>query len=462
MPEPRDARLERLLRQARALPDRPGVYLMKDADGTVVYVGKALRLCDRVASYFVPSADLGFKKQPMLGVVHGFDTIECEGEWEALLTESRLIKDLKPPPRFNVRLKDGKSFPYLAVQWREDFPRVFVTRNPADPALEGGRVFGPFTNAASLREAVTHLQRVFKFRTCSLDIVAGDERNRLFRPCLLHAIDQCTAPCADRVSREAYRADVERFVRFLGSKRSAMLRELRAEMERASAELRFEQAAALRDQIKAIERLDERATRGDGFQPETEVGVLDVREGCAALAAALGLDAGAGPATPEGDGAPGRGVRCLEAIDIAHLAGGQTVGSKVCFIDGRPFKDAYRRYRVRTVANDDYSAIREVVGRRYREAGEGHELYPDVILIDGGLGQLHAALEAFEGLGVRPPMVISLAKKEELIYVQRRSEPLRLPRNHAGLRLCQAARDEAHRFAQSYHHVLRRKETLGE
>ena len=152
----------------------------------------------------------------------------------------------------------------------------------------------------------------------------------------------------------------------------------------------------------------------------------------------------------------------MEAIDIAHLQGGETVGSKVCFIDGRPFKDGYRRYRIHSANNDDYMAIREVVSRRYRDAGDGNELYPDVILIDGGLGQLHAALEAFEQLPHRPPMVISLAKKEELIYLQQRTAPVKLGRENLGLKLCQAMRDEAHRFAQHYHHILRRKRVLDE
>ncbi len=425
----------------------PGVYLMKDHEGSIIYVGKAVRLPDRVGSYFLPSADLGFKKQPMLEVVHDFDTIECETEWEALLTENRLIKDVKPAPRFNVRLKDDKSFPYLAITLREDFPRVFVTRNPSDPALLGGRVYGPFANVGALREAMAVLQRAFKFRTCSLDIVAGDPRNRLFRPCILHNIDQCTAPCADRISREAYAADIDRFTRFLTSKRSTMLREMRAEMERAAAELRFEAAAALRDQIRSIERLGERASIDDKFQPETEIAYVDPEKGCRALAKLLGLQ---------------QPVRCIEGIDIAHLQGNQTVGSKVCFMDGRPFKEEYRRYKIKTVDNDDYSSIREVVSRRYREAGAGHELFPDVILIDGGLGQLHAAQEAFDSLDVRPPMVISLAKKEELIYVQREQEPIRVPRSNLGLKLCQAVRDEAHRFAQAYHHLLRKKRTLGD
>lgn len=459
--ESREQRLARLLRKARNLPEVPGVYLMKDHKGVVLYVGKAARLCDRVSSYFVPSADLGFKKQGMLEVVHDFDHLVCDGEWEALLTENRLIKDISP--KFNVRLTDDKTYPYLVITGREDFPRVYVTRDLSDPLVRAGKVLGPFASAGALREAVTLMQRVFKFRTCSLDIVEGDPKNALFRPCLLYNIGQCTAPCAAKISKEPYRLDVERFVRFLESKRSVMLRQMRDEMEAAAGALEFEKAATLRDQIKSIEKLDQRAKGGrkSGWQPEAEaiadVGYVDPKKGLRSLQKTLGMT------LP---------IRCLEAIDIAHLQGGETVGSKVCFVDGKPFKNEYRRYRIRGGGpgsggsgigiNDDYASIREVVSRRYREAGEGNELYPDVILIDGGLGQLHAALEAFEQLDVKPPMVISLAKKEELIYVQRQSEPLRLGRDNLGLRLCQAIRDEAHRFAQHYHHVLRRKKTLEE
>ncbi len=453
--ESREERLKRLLRKARELPAQAGVYLMKDHKGVVLYVGKAARLPDRVSSYFVPSADLGHKKQPMLDVVHDFDVLPCVGEWEAMLAENRLIKDIKP--RYNVRLVDDKTFPYLVVTQREDFPRVFVTRNPTGDLgegvtaaeMKGAKVFGPFTNAGALREAVSALQRVFRFRTCKLDIIENDPKNKFFRPCLLYSIGQCTAPCADRVSKEDYRVDADRFVRFLGSKRSAVMRELRAEMERHSVELNFERAAQVRDQIQAIEKLDERGDRKDGWQPESEIAYVDPKKGTRSLQKLLELE---------------KPVRVIEGIDIAHLMGGETVGSKVCFVDGKPFKDEYRRYRIKSVAggNDDYQSIREVVSRRYREAGAGNELYPDVILIDGGLGQLHAAQEAFETLDVRPPMVISLAKKEELIYVQERAEPVRVGRDHFGLRLCQAVRDEAHRFAQHYHHVLRRKKTLGE
>jgi excinuclease ABC subunit C len=439
--------LDSLLTKARSLPAVPGVYLMKDAQGSIIYVGKALRLPDRVSSYFVPSADLGYKKQPMLDMVADFDIIECESEWEALLTENRLIKDLKPPPRFNVRLKDGKSFPYLVITQREDYPRIFVSRNPADPQLIGAKVFGPFTNAGSLRQAVSMLQRVFKFRTCSLDIEAGNPRNRSFRPCILYNIKQCTAPCADRITPEAYRIDVDRFVRFLSSKRSSMVRELRTEMELASKELRFEQAAQLRDQIITLEKLDDRASVSDGFQPETEITPIDPLRGVKALQKLLDVEAP---------------IRCIEGFDIAHLQGNQTVASKVSFIDGKPFKDEYRRYKITSVTNNDFDAMREVLSRRYRDAGQGQELYPDLILIDGGAGQLTSAMDVFTSLAVKPPLVISLAKKQEEIYRVGHQEPLRASRTNLGLRLLQSVRDEAHRFAQAYHHILRRKSTLEE
>jgi excinuclease ABC subunit C len=441
-------RLERLLLKARGLPRVPGVYLMKDAEGRVLYVGKAGCLPNRVSSYFVPSADLGFKKQPMLAMVADFDVIECDGEWEALLLESRLVKDTRP--RFNAKLTDDKSFPYLAVTLRDEFPIVSITRDPSNERFKGGRIYGPFTSVASLRHAVQLLQRAFQFRTCDLEIASDDPKNRFFRPCLLHAIKQCSAPCANRISPEAYRRDIDGFLRFLGGRRSQMLREMTADMEAASAALQFERAAVLRDQIKALQKLDDRERRTGAqydWQPEVTVFSGDPSAGLRSLQRAIQSE---------------RPIRCMEAIDIAHLGGGETVGSKVCFIDGRPFKDGYRRFKIRSVDNDDYMAIREVVSRRYRDAGAGHELYPDVVLIDGGIGQLHAALEAFDQLDVRPPMVISLAKKEELIYVQRRAEPIRLSREHLGLRLCQAIRDEAHRFAQHYHHLLRTKKVLEE
>ncbi len=477
MPADRD-KLDALLIKARSLPKSPGVYLMKDAKGLVLYVGKANNLPDRVSSYFVPSAaasgGLGLKKLPMLELIDDFDVLLCETEWEALLTENRLIKDIHP--RFNAALTDDKTFPYLVITLKDDFPGVFITREPNNPDYRGAKIYGPFTGVYALREAVQLLQRIFKFRTCTLEINDGDPKNQHFRPCLLYPIKQCSAPCGAKINKDNYRADIQRLIRFLDSKRSVLLRELRQEMELASSELAFEKAAVLRDQIRAIEKLDDRGKMRDNWQPEAESFVEDPRKGLESLRKTLGLD---------------KPIRCLECIDIAHLQGGETVGSKVCFVDGRPLKNEYRRYKIMGTGsggtgilpvtdqveshdgqdahptsnqriNDDYASIREVVSRRYREAGAGNELYPDVIVIDGGLGQLHAALQAFDELNIKPPMVISLAKKEELIYMQARREPIRLSRNNLGLKLVQAARDEAHRFAQHYHHILRRKKVIGE
>lgn len=429
--------------QIAKIPKSPGVYLMKDPEGRVLYIGKAKELRSRVASYFQAGADLMNTRGPdicrMVEKVHNIDFLECDTEVDALLKENRLIKDIQPP--HNVQLKDGKSFPYLEITTGDDFPGVFVTRTPR---LKGSKLYGPFTSASGIRDAVNALQKVFRYRTCELEIREDDESRRFFRPCLLHAIDQCTAPCAAMISKEDYRKDIDRLKKFLGSKRSVVQRQLHKEMQQASDELRYEDAAKLRDRLKAIQALELSGDVKHDVQPE--VFYIDPRRGLEKLAELLELD------VPP---------RCMECTDIAHLQGSETVGSLVCFIDGRPFKSGYRRFRIKTVEGiDDYAAIREVLARRYRYAAAGEELYPDVILIDGGLGQLHAGLEAFAEMNIRPPMVISLAKREEEVYIQARSAPIRLARNNEALRLLQQMRDEAHRFAQHYHHTLRRKKTF--
>ena len=433
-----DDRLNRLLDKAKSLPKTPGVYLMKDDKGRVVYVGKSASLRDRVCSYFQPATKLDYKKAPLRDVVVDFETIDTESEVEALLAENRLIKDIQP--RFNARLLDDKTFPYLMVTTGDEYPGVYVTR---EPRTEGVKLYGPFTSVALLKEAVVLLQRAFQFRTCHLDIREADASKRFFRPCLLHAIKQCTAPCADKIPRDAYNEDIKKLVRFLEGDRKTILRELEKEMNQAALDMRYERAAKLRDEIKALQGLSKRGRKADQEYWQPEVFYTTPQEGMAALQAALGMS---------------EPPRIIEGIDIAHLQGGEMVGSKVTFIDGSPFKDGYRRYKIKHgQGNNDYLSIQEIVSRRYREAGANNELYPDVILIDGGLGQLHAALEVFTTMDVRPPMVISLAKKEELVYVQARSEPIRLERNNLGLKLLQYIRDEAHRFAQHYHHILRRK-----
>ena len=446
MARKRQSVMEELRAKAAALPASPGVYLFKDEAGVVLYVGKANSLRGRVASYLQPGARLLESRGPEIermvaDLATDVDYLECESEVDALLRENRLIKDIQP--RFNERLKDGKSFPYIQITVREEFPRVTVTRAPQ---VEGVKLYGPFVSPADLRAALPLMQRVFKFRTCNLDISEGDEGRRFFRPCILYNIHQCTAPCGARVSREDYAEQIKHLRQFLESKGSQIRRELTERMQAASAKLQFELAAEARDELKALDGLQKRGLVHEHLQPE--VFFVDPAEGLARLAEVLGTRSA---------------VRTIEGIDIAHLAGKETCGSMVCFIDGKPFKSNYRRYRIKThERNDDFASIREVVWRRYKLAGMNTELYPDVILIDGGAGQLSAAHSAFEGLDNEPPMLISLAKKEEMIYVHGRAEPIRLPRRDPALRLLQAVRDEAHRFAQHYHHILRRRATMEE
>lgn len=438
-----DERIQKLNDKAKCLPRAPGVYLMKDDKGRVIYVGKSASLRDRVCSYFQASTRLEHKKAGLLELVVDFEVIQTDSEVEALLAENRLIKDIQP--RYNASLRDDKTYPYLMITTGEDFPGVYITRQPR---TSGVKLYGPFTSVYALKEAVTLLQKAFKFRTCHLEIEEGDDRRRFFRPCLLYPIKQCTAPCGAKVSKEAYREDIARLIRFLDGDKKSVVRSLEKEMIGASKDMDFEKAAKLRDEIKALNALGARGKKTDQEYWQPESFVSNPREGLAALQDVLGL-----PESP----------RIVEAIDIAHLQGGEMVGSKVTFIDGVPFKDGYRRYKIKHgQGNNDYLSIQEVVSRRYREAGTNNELYPDVILIDGGLGQLHAAMDVFKQMDVKPPMVISLAKKEELVYVQAKTEPVRLARNNLGLKLLQYARDEAHRFAQHYHHILRRKTTLEE
>jgi excinuclease ABC subunit C len=427
--------------KAHEFPQAPGVYLMKDRAGRVIYIGKAKNLRARACSYFLKAAADERRTAELVKEIYDIDFIPCDSEVDAVLAESRLVKDIQP--RFNSDLKDDKTFPYLEITTREDFPRIEVTR---EPKSSGTKLYGPFTSAGSLRGAVQALQKVFKFRTCSLDIEEADERWRWFRPCLLASINQCTAPCNLRISKEDYRRDIQRLRMFLDGNKKKLVEEMRDEMAGAAKELQFEKAARLRDEIHMLETLDQRGDLEEDVQPE--VFYIDPKKGLAGLKKVLKL-----AETP----------RTIEGVDIAHLGGGETVASLVQFIDGLPFKPGYKRYKIRGVAGvDDFKGIHEVVARRFQRLHEEAEVFPDILLIDGGKGQLNAGLAAFAELNIEPPVVISLAKREEELYLPGADEPLRLTRNSFALRLLQYVRDEAHRFAQHYHHILRRKSTLDE
>ena len=427
--------------KVKEFPTTPGVYLMKDSQGRVLYVGKAKNLRNRASHYFTKAAAEDPRTSDLVTLIADIDFLPADSEVDALLMEARLVKDILP--RFNIELKDDKSFPYLQIRMREDFPRVEFTRSPK---RRGVKLYGPFTSAKSLRFAMQVLQRIFKFRTCTLDIEAEDQRWRWFRPCILHSIKQCTAPCNLRVTREEYRKQIRSLRLVLEGKKGRLIGEMEKEMEEASAALLFEKAARLRDDIAAIRKLSLRGEVDRDVQPE--VFPIDPKKGLHGLRKVLHL-----PTTP----------RTIEGLDIAHLGGNETVASLVNFIDGLPFKPGYRRYRIRTVEGvDDFASIREVVTRRFRRMAREDEVFPDVLLIDGGKGQLNAALDAFRFLNLEPPCLLSLAKREEEIYRPGEAEPIRLSRHSACLRLLQYVRDEAHRFAQHYHHILRRKRLEGE
>lgn len=425
--------------KVRTFPQTPGVYLMKDAAGRVIYIGKAKNLRSRAGSYFLKAAAAEQRTADWIGEIADIDFMDCDTEVDALLMESRLIKDIQP--KNNKDLKDDKTFPYLMITTREEFPRIEVTREPRD---RGVKLYGPFPSAGALRGAIQVLQRIFRFRTCSLDINEGDERWKWFRPCLLASIDQCTAPCNLRISKEEYRQDIRRLQTFLDGGSKKLLNELRGEMLEASKALQFEKAGKLRDEIRMLEKLDERGDLETHAQPE--VFYVDPKKGLTGLRKVLSLRE-----TP----------RVIEGVDIAHLSGGETVASLVQFIDGLPFKPGYRRFRIKDVKGiDDFRSIYEVVSRRFRSLSDNQEKFPDILLIDGGKGQLSSAMAAFRDQDITPPTVISLAKRDEEIFLPGESEPIRLSKNAFALRLLQYVRDESHRFAQHYHHILRTKSTL--
>jgi len=425
-----------LAAKVRTFPAKPGVYLMKDADGNIIYIGKAKNLRSRAASYFTREAAFDPRIRDWIGFIRDVDYIETADPIAAMFAEARMIKDIRP--RFNKNLKDDKTFPYLQIRTREEFPRVEITRKPR---RRGVRLYGPFTSVRSLRLAVDVLQRLFQFRTCGLDIDSAEKKWRWFRPCLLHSIRRCTAPCNLRVDRDHYRAQIKKLIWVLEGKKDRLLRQMEKKMLAASEALDFEKAKQIRDEIAALQKLDLRGDVNGDVQPE--VFPIDPKKGLIGLRKVLGLSA-----VP----------RTIEGIDIAHLSGQDTVASLVTFLDGLPFKPGYRRFRITSVAGvDDFAGLREVVSRRFRRLAQEDEVFPDVLLIDGGKGQLNAARDAFRQLGIEPPCLISLAKKQEEIFRPGEAASIRLSRHSAALRLLQYVRDEAHRFAQHYHHMLRRK-----
>ena len=415
-----------LKEKVRHLPDKPGVYLMKDRLGRIIYVGKANSLRKRVSSYFQRGrARVQHPKiRALIGMISDFDTVEVKSEPEALLLEGKLIKQWKP--RYNTDFTDDKRFLLVRVDPGEAMPRFRLTRLRRD---DRSRYFGPFVHSSLLRKTLAQMRRRF-------GVLLGDGQPRLQEDGTWQLYDDVRRELygfPNTVTAEEYRGRVAEACAFLDGKSREWLSSLRAEMQSSAARQEFEKAAEYRDVIFALEKTLAKTRhfeRADPTRPAADV------EAARLLAEALGL------ASPPA---------VLECCDISHISGTFVVASMVRFTNGRPDKDHYRRYRIKSfVGNDDFRAMEEIVGRRFRRLDEEGRGPPDLLVIDGGRGQVGAALKAFAALGIAPPALVGLAKKRETVIFPDRRPPLNLPLDHSGLRLLQRLRDEAHRFANAY------------
>ena len=532
------------------LPESPGVYLWKDGEGVVLYVGKAKRLRSRVRSYLASDHLESVKTRALMRQAADVDTIVVPTEAHALILEANLIKEYRP--RFNIALRDDKSYPYIKVTVQEPFPRVFVTRRLLD---DGARYFGPYTDVGQMRRALNVVKRIFTVRSCNYDM----PREMPERACLDFHIGRCKAPCILAQTQQDYRVMIDEVLLFLDGRADEVVRRVRERMEDAAANLDFERAGELRDALRHLERMEEptvvlEVEGGDrdvvGYARDGDdacVAILRIRRGkflardhrfvenidgeddAAVLSAYLArtyvpseerasellvpfdfedreiieqsvtgtrvLAPQRGPrrelvdlaqqnarhlleelklATLESEERATNPVyelgrqlglqripRSLVCFDISTAQGTDTVGSCVWFDNGRPRRAEYRKFKVKTVeGTDDFASMREVVGRYFRRRVEEQKSLPDLVVIDGGKGQLGAAAAALGELNLEAIQLVSLAKRDEEIYVKGRAEPIRLPRRSPGLRMLQQARDEAHRFAVTYNRKRRSMRTV--
>jgi excinuclease ABC subunit C len=419
----------------RHIPHACGVYIMRDAASSVLYIGKAKDLAKRVAQYFNPRRP-DLKNQVLAPLVRSIDYVPCASEREALLWERRLIR--RHQPFFNSMWKDDKSYPSIALTLSEDFPRLRVVRSRR---RDGTLYFGPYPKVSPIRSLLRSLWkgRLFPLRPCDWTFPVDDKK---IRSCLYYHTGECPAPCAGKITKEGYRRIAEDAALFLQGRSRQLRQRLEREMRAASRRLEFERAARLRDNLSALQHMSERV-RVREVMPGRVATALGSARAVTDLQEALGL------AKPP---------HAIECFDISHLFGRETVASMVRFVGGEPDRDRYRKFRVKTVRGvDDTASLAEVVGRRYRRLQQDDAPFPDLVLLDGGKGQLNAAADALSKLGISLPLA-SLAKQEEEVFLPGKTEPVRLDRGRPALRLLQRLRDEAHRFAISYHRLRRRKE----
>ncbi len=544
------------LQQLKALPAKPGIYIFKDKEGKVIYVGKANNLNSRVRSYFGAPSSLSAKVRRLVSRIRDFEFIVTDSEQEALILECNMIK--KYAPQYNISLKDNKTFPYLKINIGDDWPGVYITRRVQK---DGAKYFGPFASSGSIRKTLRLIEKIFPFRSCSKQIQGKDKR-----PCLDYYIHRCLGPCIGAVEKQEYRDVTNEVILFLQGKQEIILRELNAKMKAAATQLHFEKAALLRDQIRAIEAVIEGQRIATKLQGEKDViglaqnkeqayvEILSIRnskligqdhfimEGTqsesptqiltsfvkqyyasashiprlillqhpvdepAVLSEWLGHQKGGRVELQ----IPQRGTkrklvdtaaenaaqrlvltqaremktevitsglrelkqklhlpkmpRRIECYDVSNIQGTLAVSSMVVLEKGRPKPPHYRRFRIKTVPGaDDYAMIQETLRRRFKRGltgGSTWALIPDLVLIDGGKGQLNAALELRQDLGIDSVPMASLAKENEEVFIPGERKPVNLPKESPALHILQRARDEAHRFAISYHRRLRHKEGM--
>ena len=423
---------DNLKEKVRRLPDKPGVYLMKDRLGRIIYVGKAKSLKKRVSSYFQRGRARTVaqpKIRALIEMIADLDTIEVKSEPEALLLEGKLIKQWRP--RYNTDFTDDKRFLLVRVDLGEELPKFRLTRIKKD---DRSRYFGPFAHSGLLRRTLVQMRR--QFGILLADTLPQKQPDGTWR--LYDDVREELYGAANTVTAAYYRERVVAACEFLEGKSREWLTTLRAEMTVAAEKQEFEKAAELRDVVFALEKTLAKTRTFERADPTRPGGD---EEALRALGEALRLD---GP------------PRTMECFDISHISGTFVVASMVHFANGRPDKDHYRRFQIKSfIGNDDLRAMEEVVGRRYRRLAEEQKPFPDLVVIDGGRGQIGAALKAFLGLDVMPPAIIGLAKKHETIIFPDERTPLNLPLSSPALNLLQRLRDEAHRFANTYNADLR-------
>lgn len=423
---------DNLKEKVRRLPNGPGVYLMKDRLGSVIYVGKAKSLKKRVSSYFQASRQ--FTLQPkiraLVQMIRDFECIEVRSEPEALLLEGQLIKKWKP--KYNTDFTDDKRFLLVRVDMARDLPRFALARFKKD---DGARYFGPFAHAHAIRRTLTEMRREF-------GILLGDASPQAMDEGVYRLYDDVRSEIyghENLVTREAYLERVDLACAFLQGKSKEWLEDLKAEMAREAAARNFEKAASLRDIVFALEASLQRTRKFERDLP----GRAPLAEDLASLQEALRMD---------------RLPETMECFDISHISGTFVVASMVQFFQGRPNKANYRRFKIKSFeGNDDFRSMEEVVARRYRRLTQEDKAFPDLVVIDGGRGQVASAIKAFLAQDLEPPLVIGLAKKHETIIFADERAPLQLPLRHRGLQLLQRLRDEAHRFANTFNADLRSK-----